>query len=286
MTGQPHPTLGQAAKTALEYRVRNGVALDGPCDVYELIVRQGVELRFMEVKSLEGFYLSDGTAGQINVCAFRPAGLQRFTAAHELGHHVFKHGSTFDPQLDYAERFSSVTAEERVAELFARYLLMPRRAVHKGLVNIGANVKNPQPSDIYRVAAWLGVGYTTLIHQMRWSLELLNQTQLEFLLGAKPQAIKQTLAPSIAKFGRSELWPAHASWNGSHIHVEIGDVITGISGGNEGIVTAVDRACHQASSIGRCVFPLVGGGHVQVSVCRKEFVGFYEYRYLPEPEDA
>ena len=130
MTRQTHPTLGQAAKTALEYRVRNGVPLDAPCDVYELIVRQGVELRFMEVKSLEGFYLSDGTAGQINVCAYRPAGLQRFTAAHELGHHVFKHGSTFDPQLDYAERFASVTVEERLAELFARYLLMPRRALH------------------------------------------------------------------------------------------------------------------------------------------------------------
>jgi hypothetical protein len=286
MTRQPHPTLGQAAKTALEYRVRNGIPLDAPCDVYELIIRQGVELRFMEVKSLEGFYLSDGTAGQINVCACRPAGLQRFTAAHELGHHVFKHGSTFDPQLDYAERFASVSAEERLAELFARYLLMPRRAVHRGFADIGADVKDPQPSDIYRVASWLGVGYTTLSHQMRWSLELLNQTQLEILLGVKPQAIKQLLAPSVAKFGRSELWPAHPSWNGSHIHAEIGDVITGIGEDATGIVTAVDQTCRQASGVGRCVVPLVGGGQVNVSVCRKEFIGFYEYRYLPEPEDA
>src|SRR5437588_11384999 len=110
MSFQPPPTLGQAAKMALEYRVRNGLSLDEPCDIYELVVRQGVELRFMEVKSLEGFYLSDGMAGQINVCAYRPAGLQRFTAAHELGHHVFGHGSRLDPQLDYADRFSSVSA--------------------------------------------------------------------------------------------------------------------------------------------------------------------------------
>src|SRR5215472_1078228 len=66
MSSQPQPTLGEAAKTALEYRLRNGLPLDAPCDIYELIVRQGVELRFMEVKSSEGFYLSDGTAGQIN----------------------------------------------------------------------------------------------------------------------------------------------------------------------------------------------------------------------------
>src|ERR1700687_1766381 len=115
---KPQPSLGHAAKVALEYRVRNGLPLDAPCDIYELIVRQGVDLHFMDVKSLEGFYLSDGTSGQINVCAYRPAGLQRFTAAHELGHHVFGHGSSFDPDLDYKERFSSFGPQERLADMF------------------------------------------------------------------------------------------------------------------------------------------------------------------------
>jgi hypothetical protein len=286
MSFKPQPTLGQAAKTALEYRVRNGLALDAPCDVYELIVRQSLELRFMEVKSLEGFYLSDGTAGQINVCGYRPAGLQRFTAAHELGHHVFGHGSTFDPQLDYADRFSSVSAEERLAELFARYLLMPRRAVHKGLANIGADLKKLQSFEVYRVASWLGVGYTTLIHQMRWSLQLLGQDQFETLLAVRPQTIKQALAPSMAKFGRSELWPGHPSWDGSHVHTEVGDVFTGIEIGDVGILTTLNHGCHQATRIGHCNVALVGGGQMNISVCRKEFVGFYENRYLPEPSDA
>ena len=49
MSSQPQPTLGQAAKTALEYRLRNGLPLHLPCDIYDLIVRQGVELRFMDV---------------------------------------------------------------------------------------------------------------------------------------------------------------------------------------------------------------------------------------------
>src|SRR5260370_20580744 len=99
MTRQPRPTLGQAAKTALEYRVRNGVPLDVSCDVYELIVRQGVELRLVEVKLLEGFYLSDRTAGQINFCSLRPLGLQEVDPAHELGRHDLKHRSAFDPRL-------------------------------------------------------------------------------------------------------------------------------------------------------------------------------------------
>src|ERR1700687_1484991 len=121
---KPQPSLGHAAKVALEYRVRNGLPLDAPCDIYELIVRQGVDLHFMDVKSLEGFYLSDGTSGQINVCAYRPAGLQRFTAAHELGHHVFGHGSSFDLALDLSEKnFSTVTPEERLFGVFSRCLL-------------------------------------------------------------------------------------------------------------------------------------------------------------------
>jgi Zn-dependent peptidase ImmA (M78 family) len=286
MRPQPHPTLGQVAKSALEYRIRTGFPLDAPCDIYESIVRQGVDLRFMGIKSLEGFYLSDGTSAQINVCTFRPSGLQRFIAAHELAHHVLGHGSTFDPQLDHVDRLRSPAPEERLAELFARYLLMPRKAVYKGLVNIGANLKDLQPADIYRVASWLGVGYGTLLHQMRWSLQLLDQAQFDALLRAKPQTIKQALAPCLAKYGGNELWPAHSSWDGSHIHAQIGDVITGVCAKVSGIVSALEPACCQASSVGRCVLSLVSGGHVQVSVSRKEFIGFYENRYLPEPEDA
>jgi len=286
MSSQPQPTLGQAAKTALEYRLRNGLPLHSPCDIYELIVRQGVELRFMDVKSLEGFYLSDGTAGQINVCAYRPSGLQHFTAAHELGHHVFGHGSTLDPQLDYTERFSSVSAEERLAELFARYLLMPRRAVYQGFKNIGADLKRLRGADIYRVASWLGVGYVSLLNQMRWSLGLLEQSQFDALMKEQPQEIKQALAPSAGKIGRAELWPTDPSWNGSRIHAEIGDVLTGLGAENSGMFTTLGEGCHQATSVGHCTVTLVGGGQAEVSVCRKEYVGFYQYRYMSEPNDA
>jgi Zn-dependent peptidase ImmA (M78 family) len=283
---KPQPSLGHAAKTALEYRVRNGIPLDASCDIYELIIQQGLDLQFMDVKSLEGLYLSDGTSGQISVCAFRPAGLQRFTAAHELGHHVFGHGSRFDRELDYKDRFLSIAPEERLADLFARFLLMPRPAVYKGFTNIGANLGQLLPSDVYRVASWLGVGYSTLLHQMRWSLNLLNQTHFDSLIAAKPQAVKQELTPCVAKYGRRELWPADSTWHGSRVHAELGDIITGLGKESTGIVVGLDETTFQATAVGHVEFPLVGGGHVIVSVCRKEFVGFYEYRYLPEPEDA
>jgi Zn-dependent peptidase ImmA (M78 family) len=283
---KPQPSLGHAAKVALEYRVRNGLALDAPCDIYELIVRQGVDLHFMDVKSLEGFYLSDGTSGQINVCAYRPAGLQRFTAAHELGHHVFGHGSSFDPELDYKDRFLSIALEERLADLFARFLMMPRPAVYKGFKNIGASLSQLSARDVYRVAAWLGVGYTTLLHQMRWSLQLLDEAQFESLIAVKPQTIKQELTPCVEKYGRRELWAADKSWDGSRIHAEVGDIVTGLSETSAGIVASLEEGVFETSAIGHAQFSLSAGGKITLSVSRKEFVGFYEYRYLPEPQDA
>ena len=109
--------LKQSVKAALECRLKYRIALDAPCDVYDLITQHGLDLRFMEVTSLEGLYLVDGEAGQINVCANRPSGMQRFIAAHELGHHLFGHGAMIDRELDYKERFSSYPEQEKLGSI-------------------------------------------------------------------------------------------------------------------------------------------------------------------------
>src|ERR1700680_1425415 len=219
----------QALRAALECRVKYGIALDTPCDIYELISQNGLSLRFMEVTSLEGLYLVDGKAGEINVCAHRPSGLQKFIAAHEFGHHVFGHGAKIDRELDYKERFSSFPEDEKLAEMFARFLLMPLRAVHKGFKNIGAVLDNLQPTDVFRVSCWLGVGYSTLLHQMRFSLHILQSGDFERLMKTKPQQIKASLEPSQGRFGRDELWPMDSSWNGHRVHARVGDVLSGIA---------------------------------------------------------
>jgi hypothetical protein len=74
----------ETARRALTARKRFGFALDSPCDVYELISKYGLSLRFTNISSLDGLYLNDGMLGSINVSTLRPSGHQRFTAAHEL----------------------------------------------------------------------------------------------------------------------------------------------------------------------------------------------------------
>jgi len=85
-----------ATKKALRFRCEAGYALTRPCEIYDLIVRQDLELQFFAVPTLEGMYLEDGKTRRICISAFRPPGRQRFTCAHELGHSILGHGTRVD----------------------------------------------------------------------------------------------------------------------------------------------------------------------------------------------
>lgn len=59
-------------------------------DVYEFIASRDIELVFHKLGGLLGAYLEIQRPG-ILVTTERPLAIQRFTAAHELGHAVLKH---------------------------------------------------------------------------------------------------------------------------------------------------------------------------------------------------
>jgi Zn-dependent peptidase ImmA (M78 family) len=271
-----------AARRALSARLRFGYALDSPCDVYELIHKYGVGLRFINTSTMDGLYINDGFTGSINVTALRPAGHQRFTAAHELGHFVLGHGARLDQKI---EEMTSDSQDERLADTFARHLLMPKRAVIKGFANFGQTAAIATPDQYFAVAAWLGVGYTTLIQHSRWTLGLITTARLHALTLKRPQQLKRSLIPTESWTGRRELWPISPHWDGSNIHLQIGDVVTGL------VASDIDYfiPCNGysiASAVGRLSAPIIGGGRVFLNISRTDYVGLYDYRYLEEPADA
>jgi Zn-dependent peptidase ImmA (M78 family) len=274
--------LSQAVRAALECRLKHGVRLDDPCDVFEVIAQLGIDLRFMDVTTLEGLYLNEGNNAQINICGKRPSGLQKFIAAHELGHHIFGHGATIDKESDYQAKFPSYPHEEKLVEVFARFLLMPHRAVRRGFNNIGSGLGFLKPEDVFRVSCWLGVGYSTLLNQMCFSLHMLPKADLERLSKAKPREIKTSLEPNYGHYGRDELWPTHSTWNGMRVHARIGDVLTGVAGSTSDALKCVDKFTYQASAVGETTCSLKSGGQLTVSVARNPYIGLYKYRYLPE----
>ena len=275
----PKQLIRSATLQALRVRARAGYALDRPFDVYEATTALGLELQFVEMPSLEGMYISSRSPQRVLVSALRPAGRQRVTAAHELGHHVFGHGTTVDLVDD--KHPTSSRDEELVANHFAYTILMPRRAVTAGFLSCGADAGNPAPVDVYRVASWLGVGYRTLLNQMRHSIGLLSESRFRALeRTSAAEARLQLGAPSPS----GDLWALDEQWAGTSVHAQLGDYVTGVAEAPHG--TLLDRATESvriAASVGVETIGLHGGSRATLHVSKRAYRGFYDYRYLPEP---
>lgn len=121
----------------------------------------------------------------ILVSAERPAGRRRCTCAHEIGHHVFGHGTRLDELADDAAR--SWSPEEFVAHRFAAGLLMPKLAVESAFTRRGLSVSASRPEDVFVVAQDLGVGYATLVGHLERTLGCLTRAAADTLRRSSPR---------------------------------------------------------------------------------------------------
>jgi Zn-dependent peptidase ImmA (M78 family) len=272
--------LRAVAKKALEFRQATGIKFEEPCDVYETIARHGVDLQFVDIPSLEGMYLEEAEAERICVCSHRPVGRQHFTAAHELGHHVLGHGTSFDAVIDEFGAANDSTPDEVAADAFARYLLMPPRAVQGAFRQRGFDLDHLEPLDVYRAACWLGVGYSTLLNQMLYSLGLLTPPDYKRLSKISPKNIRAKLAGAVSD---RDVWAVDYPWADRRLHTQLGDIVVGLAPGRSNhLLKELQGGKYIANAVGESVFPLAAGGSLTVSVSRAAYVGFYEYRYLRE----
>ncbi len=268
------------AKKALEFRQASGMKFEDPCDIYETIARQGIDLQFVDIPSLEGMYLEEAEAERICVCSHRPVGRQHFTAAHELGHHVLGHGTRLDAVIDELGEGAELTPEEVAADAFARYVLMPPRAVQVAFRERGLDLTHLEPLGVYRAACWLGVGYITLLNQMLYSLGLLTPPDHKRLAKVSPKSIRAKLAGGVSDH---DVWAVDHLWVDRRLHTQLDDLIIGLSPRlSTQVLRELDGGKYIANAVGESVFPLASGGSLTVSVSRAAYVGFYEYRYLRE----
>lgn len=264
-----------AAKLALKFRLEKGLGLESPCDIYELVHALKLELQFMDVPSLEGMCLQEEEVTRLCVTAHRPWGRQRYTAAHELGHYVLKHGTRLDQMMESWEEQNNISNDEILADAFARFLLMPPRAVGKAFQG------NPayNPSAVFRASCWLGVGYESLIRQMQASLRMITDQNAKNLIAKGRQEIVRELAhdPTFS----SDLWLLDKNWRDRLLHVQVGDLIIGAKQTEVGILEPSGSGL-LARTPGQATVELIDGGTTRVLLSRRNYVGFYDYRYLPE----
>lgn len=111
---------------SIQSRVIRG---SGRVDVYDTIARLDVSLFFTKLDGLLGVYLREPSPGVL-VTTQRPKNQQRFTAAHELGHHYLGHHPSLDDESILLRSPFQARADddpqEVEAEAFAAVFLLPR----------------------------------------------------------------------------------------------------------------------------------------------------------------
>lgn len=160
---------------------------------------------------------------------------QRHTAAHELGHHRQGHSSTADNDLDLSASWGdgSWPDQEKVAEAFAAWFLMPSPAV-KAAVQRVARGKPIQPAHAYLVARALGTSYAGTARHLH-NLKLISRGTAERWASIPPSRLKKELTGGLPVKGHAQVHVVMPTTVDQIFHVDVGDVLVlYVSGGQFG----------------------------------------------------
>jgi hypothetical protein len=210
-----------------------------PIDVAAAIFRAQVLLMWRPMPQLFGVYVNEpGSHPGIMVSTGLPNGARRHTAAHELGHHRLGHTTSVDDgsTVDTGQREDDLAnpaavpgrpwaGQEKVAEAFAAWFLMPRRAVMTGLERLG--IGSPRtPLDVYQLSLHLGTSYRSTARHLP-NLRLARADQVSQWMAVAPNRIKAALdhgfesPPSRAP----DVWRVDSGLNAAMVLVQPGDRI-------------------------------------------------------------
>ena len=126
--------------------------------------------------------------------ATRPPGRRMYTCAHELGHHVFGHGTRLDEYLAEGAKPSQRShSEEQQANGFAAGLLMPSTAVQHAFHLREWSPTNCTPHQAFAISNWFGVSYTGFLDHLSLTLGLISKDIADRLKRHTPKNYAPTL---------------------------------------------------------------------------------------------
>lgn len=273
----------EALDKSLEVREQAGIPFGVPLNVFDLCERlvPKVRVRFADY-SMEGCYFRSDRP-LIEISALRPIGRRVFNAAHELGHHVFGHGSRIDELQDEDRPEPQDDPEEILANAFARSLLMPRIGLRKAFTARGWSIKSPTAEQVFVVACHFGVGYLTLVNHLAYGLGEINRPAATGLSRVRLPAIRQTL---LGSSGSDRLWVADRHYSAGTLDTEVGTTLLLPPGSRpefphlEHVADAAGGAIYQAVRPGMTRVEAAGGWAVVVRISRYQYSGWSTNRHL------
>jgi Zn-dependent peptidase ImmA (M78 family) len=174
---------------AIQARVIRG---NGRVDVYDAISRLDVPLFFTKLDGLLGAYYRHPSPG-ILVTTERPLNQQRFTAAHELGHHWLGHAPSIDDTQSALRRMPFQQGrgdgiQEIGAETFAASFLLPRWLLDWHCERQDwTDDTFADPVMIYQLALRVGVSYSATV----WTLQRYGVFDRNYALAAAGLEVKE-----------------------------------------------------------------------------------------------
>jgi predicted secreted protein len=184
----------------------NRVDVFGACDKLNLWVVTGA------LDKLLGVYLPQGGGGML-LTTQRQQTVQRYTAAHEIGHWALGHqGFTLDTETDVLG--STDKESEQLAQIFAGQFLLPVPLVLDSLDRMGYDGQLVTPVQAYGVAREAGVSYEAAVRQLH-NMEYVSRTHMTELLNVSPLSIKTQVGHGDRPVnGRADVWAVDENWDG------------------------------------------------------------------------
>lgn len=141
-----------------------------PINPFEMIKSLGVIFTFKPFKKYEGIYVPADSEDDIPIIGInlkRPITRQRYTAAHELCHHLKDSNKTFTCEV------SPKSDVERYAEKFAGELLMPLKYLKEKAMEYENN-GFVDFEDVIKIADYFGVSFQACVFRLAYRLHMIK----------------------------------------------------------------------------------------------------------------
>jgi len=215
-----------AARAAQREHLRLGTSMQARVDIFRIIEGAGIWLMFQPLRELFGSYQRREDAAGIIISSNHPSSLQRFTAAHEYGHHVLGHEGSLDLERQIERWTGDLRPHEITAQAFASEFLMPLELVNRALRRIGLSIRPSELSaqDVYRLSVELGVSYSACINQLV-ALNKLSVGAARPLRRQRPIEIKETLGGKRPENPRADIWLLDETQAGRELAIRVDDEV-------------------------------------------------------------
>lgn len=277
----------RAMQAAFATRAKAKFDQHSPICIYGLCEALGVTVRFNNI-NMEGMY-QRGAPPRIHLSACRPLPRRVYNCAHELGHHVFGHGSSIDELREDAKEHPWEDPKEFLADTFAGFTLMPIIGLRRAFAARGWRPETATATQMFTIACDFSVGYRTLLTHLSVSVNMISLPRAAALKRTTPRALRAGILGALTP---EPLIVADRHHSGPTLDAEVKTLLL-LPPGTE--ITGNSLAYERDIADGR-LFRAVQPGIVRAStdsgtwaafirVAPEAYVGLAQYRHLEDDPD-